>query len=100
VKREVKRMSAINVHSITFRAARPAQVETGLLGWAGFTIGEHLRVEGIALRKTLEGRCTLTFPARRLAGKRRHFYVRPLDDSARRDIEDQVLRALNIEAQP
>jgi hypothetical protein len=49
------------------------------------------------VRKTLEGRCSLAFPARRLAGKRRHFYVRPLDDRARRDIEHQVLRALNLE---
>jgi hypothetical protein len=98
--REVKRMSEINIHSITFRAARPEQVRTGLLGWASFVLNEAVLIEGVALRQAMEGRYYLAFPVRRELRGRRLFYVRPLDDHARRDIEHQVLAALNLEVAP
>ena len=72
---------------------------TGLLGWLSCTLNGSLRLEGLTLRKTLEdGRLTISYPAaRRDAMGRQHFYVRPLGDQARRDLEFQILQALGLE---
>lgn len=72
----------------------------GLLGWVSCSYG-HLRLDGIALRRTRDGHLTLSYPERRDAAGRRHPVLRPLDDQARREIEEQVFAALgDLEGQP
>jgi hypothetical protein len=87
----------VEIRQVSFQAAPEHEVQRGLLGWASFTIDGRLRLDGIAVRRTLDGRVALSFPSRRRGGYRRHFYVRPLDDCTRREIERQVLAALGFE---
>ena len=84
----------IQFDDIRFVAAGPEDVEAGLLGWIGCTVNGMLRLEDLALRRSAGGQLALSFPARRDGADRQHFYIRPLDDTARREIEHQILRAL------
>ena len=87
----------ISITDVRFLAARPDQISTGLLGWVSLVVNVRLRLDGIALRRTADGRLALSFPARRDAAGRQHSYVRPLDDRTRREIEHQVFAALQLE---
>ena len=88
-------MQGIAIDQVTFHGAGQADAEKGLLGWTSFVVNGVLRVDGVTVRRTFDGRYTLSFPARQV-GRRRHFYVRPLDDCTRREIEDQVLAAIGL----
>lgn len=82
------------VHLAGFAAAHPFQTQTGLLGLASLGIGAALVIEGVAVRRTREGRVYLSFPSRELrTGERRHV-VRPVDAASRRWIEEQVIAQL------
>ena len=84
------------VTSIRFAPAGEADRRTGLLGWITCTVG-HLVLDGITVRRTREGRLTLSFPARRSRGGEQHAYIRPLDDRARLAIEREVFRAIDLD---
>ena len=58
-----------------------------------------LRLEGVTLRRTLDGRFALSFPARRDRQGRPHAIVRPLDKHALREVEAQVFAALGLDAE-
>jgi len=88
--------SGIEIASLRFVAAEPDQMVDGLLGWVALTLGNQIRLDGIAVRRTLAGRLALSYPARRDRSGRQHFYVRPLDDAARREIEREVFRRLGL----
>ncbi len=90
-------MCEMRISNLQFKSAQISDAESGLLGWISCSINGSLRLDGIAVRRTADGRLALSFPARRDDAGRRHFYVRPLDDKARRDIEHQVFLALGIE---
>jgi hypothetical protein len=64
-----------------------------LLGYLAVSYGALL-LDGITLRRTAEGRFALSFPARTDRAGRRHAYVRPADDEARRAIENTILAQL------
>lgn len=86
----------ITISEVHFTSAQPRDVEQGLIGWISCTLDDRLRIDGIALRRTRDGRLTLSYPARRDAlGLRRHF-VRPLDDDTRREIEALIFKAIGI----
>lgn len=70
-----------------------AEARTGLLGYLSVEYGD-LVLDGIVLRRTAEGRFTLSFPARTDRAGRRHSYIRPVDDQARREIESVILGKL------
>ena len=89
----------IRVEDVTFRGAGRADVEKGLLGWTSFTVNAALRLDGIAVRRTLHGTYALSFPGRQVRGGRRHFWVRPLTDGARLEIEHQVISAIGLAAE-
>lgn len=76
--------------------ARDDQIATGLLAWLTIET-ERLVLDGIALRRTLDGRHVLTWPERRDARGRRHAVVRPAGDAARVALEDAVFAELGIE---
>jgi len=69
----------------------------GLLGWASFTIDDRIRLEGVAVRRTVDRRLVLSFPSRLDRQGKKHFLVRPLDDPTRREIEHQVFAQLGLE---
>jgi DNA-binding cell septation regulator SpoVG len=93
---EMKAEKDIMIDRIELKTAGPEAAETGLLGWISFRLNRRLQVDGVALRRTIEGRHTLSFPARRDRAGNQRFYVRPLDDETREAIESQVLTALGI----
>ena len=85
------------VTEVRLTAASCAEAQSGLIGYVSCIVNGNLYLDGVTLRRTVDGRLALSFPARTDAAGKRHFYVRPLDDRARRDIEHQVLRALGFE---
>jgi len=89
-------MKEVKISDVKFSAASPAEIETGHLGYVSVVLNGALRLDGLAVRRTADGRFTLSFPARRDASGQQHYYLRPLDDAARRDIEFQVFRALGL----
>ena len=64
-------------------------IRSGLLGYLSIFYGD-LVLDGLTVRRTADGRLTLSFPERRDARGRRHPYFRPLDDDARQRIEQAV----------
>ena len=62
----------------------------GLLGYLALQFGP-LALDGVTVRKTAQGKLTLSFPSRTDRAGRRHPLIRPLDDQARLEIEAEVL---------
>jgi DNA-binding cell septation regulator SpoVG len=89
---------ALIVTNLLFCPAPPEDRESGLLGWMSFTLEGSLRIEGVALRRTLAGRLTLSYPARRDGQGRQRHHVRPVNDAVRRDLERQVFALLELES--
>jgi DNA-binding cell septation regulator SpoVG len=94
VKGPVPKPQSIDISDVQFTAAPPADVERGLVGFTRLTLNGVLRLDGIAVRRTLEGHMTLSFPARRDRTGREHKLVRPVNAEIGREIEYQVLEAL------
>ena len=90
-------MNPLTVSNVRFTQARSEQVRRGLVGHVSLVINEALKLDGIALRRTLAGRPTLSFPSRRDRAGGDHPYVRPLSNDHRVQIELQVFEALGIE---
>lgn len=88
------------VTDLRLTAAGPDLQRTGLLGWISCTLGGTLRVDGITLRRTAEGRLALSFPARKDRNGVLHPLLRPLDDATRAEIERQILGQLGMETEP
>ncbi len=55
-----------------------------------------LQLDGIAVRKTQEGRFVLSFPARKDGAGNQHHYLRPIGDEVREEIEYQIFSALGL----
>lgn len=89
-------MSPIIISDVRFVAARPEQVERGMLGHIAFVLNDTLRLDGITLRRTREGKPVLSFPCRRDRAGRDHPFVRPLSNDSRAMIEQHVFAELGI----
>ena len=86
----------IKIDRIELKTAGRQAAETGLIGWISCRLNNRLQLDGITLRKTQDGRHVLSFPARRDAAGQQHFFVRPLDDNTRKEIERQVFARLGL----
>ena len=86
------------VSEVRLVTATEADQRRGLLGFVSLHIDGRIVVDGVALRRTREGRLTLAFPKRLDRQGRRHPVVRSLDDETRVSIEHQVFTALGLEA--
>ncbi len=73
--------------------ASDSDIKSGLLGFVAVEYG-NLALDSIVIRRTAGGRLCLAFPARTDRAGRRHAYIRPVDDGARREIERQILDQL------
>jgi hypothetical protein len=71
---------------------------TGLLGFVTARYGDLL-LDGIAVRRTRDGRVVLSWPSRRDSRGRDHSVVRPCGDDARQALEAAILGALGLSAQ-
>lgn len=67
--------------------------ELGLLGWVRVRV-VGLEFDGIALRRSREGRIYLSFPTRRDCAGKRHYVVRPTSEETRVAFEAMVLDEL------
>ncbi len=87
----------LHIGGLRFTEASEADERTGLVGWIRLVINDAIVLDGIALRRTLDGnRLTLSFPARRDGSGRQRFFSRPISDDVRREVERQVFEHLQI----
>ena len=93
-------MSGPAISDVRFTHGTPADVATGLLGWISCCVDDRLVIDGIAVRRTLDGRAVLSFPARRDRRGADHPYIRPVDGPARHDIERAIFKALAQQVAP
>lgn len=82
------------VSEVHFHPAPPDVRASGQLGWVNVVVYETVHIDAIKLRRTRDGRLALSFPTRKDDGGRSHSVVRPWDDSARREIEREVIDEL------
>ncbi len=69
------------------------QARDGLVGFLSLFVGD-LIIDNVVLRRTLDRRYTLSWPARTDKHGKKHPSVRPLDDTVRRRIEAQIFAEL------
>lgn len=84
------------VSRVRFTPAPRHQLPSGLLGFVSFLLEDCVRIDGVVLRTTSDGRLSLSFPARRDGRGRDHPYLRPVNDDTRRAIETQVFASLGL----
>lgn len=77
----------------TWVRASDEDVRNGLLGFISVEYGS-LVLDGICLRRSAAGKFILSFPARTDRAGKRHSYVRPASDAARKAVEREILRQL------
>lgn len=90
-------MHSLLVTPVAFTAAPPLAVADGLLGWSVVTINHVIVVRDVAIRRTLDGRYVVSFPApalRRGRGRRRAL-VHPIYRATHAEIERQVIAKLH-----
>lgn len=85
--------SSSTVSSVHFLPAGRFERERGLLGWASIEIGD-LHIDAIAVRRTFDGRITLSYPERTDRHGRRHPTARPRDSAAGVSLDRQVIEAI------
>ena len=85
------------VSNVNFVKGSEAEQGTGLLGYVSFDLNGMMRVDGVTLRHTREGRLSLSYPERRDGRGHGHSLIRPLSHRAQADIQRQVLSALASE---
>ncbi len=88
---------SLRVSSVRFSPADISLQRTGLLGWCSFLIDGCLRIEGVAVRRTQQGRRTLAYPAKDDGWARRWHYVYPINDATRIAVERQVLAEIDLD---
>jgi hypothetical protein len=84
----------IAISDVKFTATNPSERDSGMLGYMSFLVNGGLRLDGITLRRTMGGKLTLSFPARRDRRGGEHHLMRPISDAVRIQIEQQVFDAL------
>ena len=90
-------MSDFLITAVRLFHSSSEEARTGLLGYVTFTVNGRLRLDGVAVCRTVEGDIALSFPARRDQAGQERFYIQPVDDATRRELEQAVFDALGIE---
>jgi hypothetical protein len=80
------------VRDVALVIAGPANEERGLLAWAAISIGP-LRLDGLAVRRRLDGELIVTYPARKDPGGKLHRSMTPLDPELDRQIRTSIIAA-------
>lgn len=81
---------------LRFTRGTASDARKGLLGFATCSYGD-LILDGIAVRRTRDGRHVLSFPTRHDRAGRQHHVVRPADTAARTAFEEAVFDALGLD---
>jgi hypothetical protein len=88
-------LEVLHARCVRFTAAPPELVATGLHGWVALRYG-GLELDGIAVRRTRDGRNVLSFPEHRRLGAGR-LPVRPAGNDVRAQIEADVFAELRLQ---
>ena len=88
--------NTISITNVRLVPGDPKDAAEGLLGWASCVVNGTVRLDGMVVRRTLDGEHALSFPARFDLAGRKHFVFSPLNDAARREIERQVFEQLGF----
>lgn len=75
---------------------RAAQ-RSGLLAYVSCVVAGELRLNGLTLRVTRDGRRIVSYPSKRDRHGTERAFVAPLGEAARRSIERQILAALDLD---
>lgn len=86
--------AAFDITEIRIDAAPPELAATGHIAWISLLLNDRLRISGVTARRTLDGEFRLSFPARTSDDGSKHFYIRPINDEARVEIETAIFDAL------
>src|SRR5207247_3592651 len=89
-------MGVIRISEMRFIPAPHAYQSKGLLGWVSCVVDEAIGL-ALGVRRTLDGRTTLSFPAKRGNGGEMHSTAWPIDQAVREQFEEQVLGWLGRE---
>lgn len=92
-------MTAFRISDIRFCPASSIDERAGLLGWSSFVLNDGLRVSSVAVRRTLGGAITLSFPIRKDGRRIARPIVIPTTHATHKAIEAVVLaelRALGV----
>jgi len=87
----------LEVNTLKYIPASQEENRTGLMGWVSCTLNGCILLSGIAVRRTRDGRRTLSFPARKDGAGLIHHFYKPLDRETQLEIERQVFLALGME---
>ena len=74
--------------------APPADRDRGIISYISCTMNNALRIDGVALRRTLKDEYTLSFPKKEGRGGDEHFYFKPINEAMRQEFLRQILVAL------
>lgn len=85
----------LHVSSVAFTPAKPLERANGLLGWARFTVNDAFEFDSVTIRRAANGQLLLIFPGRRDGKDRQRYYVRPLTNAVRVEVEAQVFAQLH-----
>jgi DNA-binding cell septation regulator SpoVG len=91
-------MASNDIRVRTWVRGSDSDIRSGLLGYVSVFYGD-LVLDGITVRRTSEGRMTLSFPQRRDGRGRSHPLFRPVDDAARLRIERAIFDAATVAEQ-
>ncbi|MBI4584571.1 MAG: hypothetical protein HY717_11200 [Planctomycetes bacterium] len=87
----------MKISQVKFTTSSRVDAKNGLIGWISCILNGTIYLDGLALRRTADGRRALSFPGKVDGHGHQQFYVRPLNDRTRREIEAQVFHALGLE---
>ncbi len=87
----------IEVSEVRFTPSTRRDRDSGLLGFVSCVLNDAIKLDGITLRRTRDGKLTLSYPSRRDRRDVEHFIIAPLGDAVRLAVERQVFEALGAE---
>ncbi len=69
--------------------------KNGVLGFAEVVLGNHLRLNDIAIKRTQECKILLSYPLKKTPGGSEYFYYNPISKELGDNINEAVLSKLN-----
>lgn len=88
----------IRIRVLQTVAGTPTEMKSGLLAWLTIDLDGTLILDGLTLRRTVDGRHCVSFPLRRDPKGNRHVLIQPVDSEARRRVEAAILEQLGLDA--
>jgi hypothetical protein len=86
----------IDISRLRYVPADPFERRNGLFGYLSLDVNDALRLDGITVRRTRDGRLTLSYPVRTNERGVEFFVVRPIRDDVRLAIEHRVFEDLGL----